>query len=63
MNVSRLAIARVQATLYDSTVVVNSYLNAMKLAGDFPVTELKGSICVFHVCMYLCICDACDCLF
>ena len=48
---SRLAIAQVQATLYDSTVVVNSYLNAMKLAADVPTVELKGTV---YVCMYVC---------
>ena len=33
-------------------MVVNSYLNAMKLAADLPATELRGIVCMY-VCMYV----------
>lgn len=37
-----LTIARVQSNLYDSTVVINSYLNAINLSAELPASKLKG---------------------
>jgi len=38
-----LTVAKVQSTVYDATVVINSFLNAIKLASEIPVSDIKGS--------------------